>query len=365
VAHDFNNLLTIINGYSSLLLKDLRPGDPMYAYAQEISKAGNHAASLTRQLLAFSRKQILEPKLLDVNTAVNEAGRMLQRLIGEDIELTTSLDPLLGQVMVDPDQINQVLMNLVVNARDAMPDGGKLGITTENVEVNESFLAAHPDALPGRYVVITVTDNGLGMDVKTLQNVFEPFFTTKERGKGTGLGLSTVYGIVRQSGGWIDVQSEVGKGSSFKIYLPHTEACPMPDMPPAPKEAVCGGETVLVVEDQEAVRELTKTVLETSGYHVLEATNGVEALAVVERHPDEIHLLLTDVILPGMNGMDLSRRLRALRPKLKVLFTSGYPADVIARRGVVERDVAYIAKPVSPDSLVAKVRDVLAEPPIS
>jgi PAS domain S-box-containing protein len=238
VAHDFNNLLTIINGYSSLLLKDLRPGDPMYAYAQEISKAGNHAASLTRQLLAFSRKQILEPKLLDVNTAVNEAGRMLQRLIGEDIELTTSLDPLLGQVMVDPDQINQVLMNLVVNARDAMPDGGKLGITTENVEVNESFLAAHPDALPGRYVVITVTDNGLGMDVKTLQSVFEPFFTTKERGKGTGLGLSTVYGIVRQSGGWIDVQSEVGKGSSFKIYLPHTEACPMPDMPPAPKEAV-------------------------------------------------------------------------------------------------------------------------------
>jgi two-component system, cell cycle sensor histidine kinase and response regulator CckA len=365
VAHDFNNLLTIINGYSSLLLKELRPGDPPYAYAQEISKAGNHAAGLTRQLLAFSRKQILEPRLLDVNTVVNEAGRMLQRLIGEDIELTTRLDPLLGQVMVDPDQINQVIMNLAVNARDAMPDGGKLEIATENVEVDESFLAAHPDALPGKYVLITVTDSGFGMDVKTLQSAFEPFFTTKERGKGTGLGLSTVYGIVRQSGGWIDVQSAVGTGSSFKIYIPRTEACPMPAAPPAPKDAVYCGETVLVVEDQEAVRELTRTVLEAYGYCVLEATNGVEALAVVENHPDEIHLLLTDVILPGMNGMDLSRRLRALRPKLKVLFTSGYPAEVIARRGVIERDVAYLAKPVGPDALVAKVRDVLAAPPIA
>ena len=213
--------------------------------------------------------------------------------------------------------------------------------------------------------VITVTDSGFGMDVKTLQSAFEPFFTTKERGKGTGLGLSTVYGIVRQSGGWIDVQSEVGKGSSFRIYLPRTEACAMPVIAPAPKKALYGGETVLVVEDQEAVRELTKTVLEAYGYHVLEATNGVEALALVEIISDEIHLLLTDVIMPGMNGMDLSRRLRVLRPKLKVLFTSGYPADVIARRGVVERDVAYLAKPVSPETLVAKVRDVLAEPPIS
>ncbi len=365
VAHDFNNLLTIINGYSSLLLKELQPGDPAYAYAQEIGKAGNHAASLTRQLLAFSRKQILEPRLLDVNTVVNEAGRMLQRLVGEDIELTTRLDPLSAQVMVDPDQINQVIMNLVVNARDAMPDGGQLDIATDNVEVDEGFLSAHPHALPGSYVRITITDSGFGMDAKTLQSAFEPFFTTKERGKGTGLGLSTVYGIVRQSGGWIDVQSEVGKGSSFQIYLPRTEACAMPDVAPAPKEAIYGGETVLVVEDQEAVRELTKTVLETFGYHVLEATNGVEALAVVEHHSEEIHLLLTDVIMPGMNGMDLSRRLRVLRPKLKVLFTSGYPADVIARRGVVERDVAYLPKPVSPDALVAKVRDVLAEPRIA
>ena len=361
VAHDFNNLLTIINGYSSLLLKELQPGDPAYLYAQEIGKAGNHAAGLTRQLLAFSRKQILEPRLLDVNTVVTDSGRMLQRLIGEDIELTTRLAPDLGQVMVDPDQIHQVIVNLVVNARDAMPDGGKLDIATENVEVDESSLAAHPDALPGSYVMITVSDNGLGMDVNTLQSAFEPFFTTKERGKGTGLGLSTVYGIVRQSGGWIDVQSEVGKGSSFRIYIPRTEACAVPAMAPVAVQTLHGGETVLVVEDQEAVRELTKTVLEAYGYQVLEAVNGAEALACVEQHSDEIHLLLTDVIMPGMNGMDLSKRLRALRPKLKVLFTSGYPSEVIARRGVVERDVAYLPKPFNPETLVAKVRSVLGE----
>jgi PAS domain S-box-containing protein len=361
VAHDFNNLLTIINGYSSLLLKELRAGDSAYLYAQEIGKAGNHAAGLTRQLLAFSRKQILEPRLLDVNAVVTDLGRMLQRLIGEDIELTTRLDPKLGQVMVDPDQIHQVIVNLVVNARDAMPDGGKLDIATENVEVDDGFLAAHPEAAPGSYVLITVSDNGLGMDVNTMQSAFEPFFTTKERGKGTGLGLSTVYGIVRQSGGWIDVHSEVGKGSSFRVYIPRTEACEVPAMPPVVAKTLHGGETVLVVEDQEAVRELTKTVLEAYGYHVIEAVNGAEALAFVERHPDEIHLLLTDVIMPGMNGMDLSKRLRALRPNLKVLFTSGYPSEVVARRGVVERDVAYLPKPFNPETLVAKVRGVLGE----
>jgi two-component system, cell cycle sensor histidine kinase and response regulator CckA len=359
VAHDFNNLLTIINGYSRLILNALQPSDPLHSYAQEVSKAGDHAAALTKQLLAFSRKQILEPRLLDVNTVVKETGRMLRRLIGEDIELTTKLDPFLGQVMVDPDQIHQVIMNLVVNARDAMPDGGKLGITTENTVVDESFPTAHPDALPGKYVVMTVTDNGLGMDERTLQSAFEPFFTTKEHGKGTGLGLSTVYGIVRQSGGWLDVRSEVGRGSSFKVYIPRVEAGPTPVPAATTSKALRGGETVLVVEDQEAVRELSKTILEEYGYHVLEATNGDEALTFVEQHPDEIDLLLADVILPGMNGMDLSIRLRELRPKLKVLFTSGYPADVIARRGVLERDVAYLPKPLSPETLVAKVREVL------
>jgi PAS domain S-box-containing protein len=363
VAHDFNNLLTIINGYSGLMLNALQPGDALYAYAVEIAKAGDRAAGLTRQLLAFSRKQLLEPRLVDVNTVVNETGKMLRRVIGEDIELTTTLEPELGQVMVDPDQIHQVIMNLVVNARDAMPDGGKLEIRTENVEVDESLLAAHPDSLPGKYVVLTVTDTGSGMDEKTLQAAFEPFFTTKESGKGTGLGLSTVYGIVRQSGGWIDVRSTVGKGSSFKIYIPRTDALQIPDRPAVPAKSLRGVETVLVVEDQEAVRELAKTVLEAYGYHVLEASGAVEALAFVKQHPEEIHMLLTDVVLPGMNGMDLSKELRALRPKLKVLFVSGYPAEVIARRGVLEPDVAYLPKPLSPKTLASKVREVLGEPP--
>jgi CheY-like chemotaxis protein len=264
--------------------------------------------------------------------------------------------------MVDPDQIHQVIMNLVVNARDAMPDGGKLEIRTENVDVDESLLAAHPDSLPGKYVVLTVTDSGSGMDEKTLQAAFEPFFTTKESGKGTGLGLSTVYGIVRQSGGWIDVRSTVGKGSSFKIYIPRTDARQMPDRPTVPGKSLRGVETVLVVEDQEAVRELAKTVLEAYGYRVLEASSAGEALTFVKQHRGEIHLLLTDVVLPGMNGMDLSKELRTLRPKLKVLFISGYPAEVIARRGVLEPDVAYLPKPLSPKTLASKVREVLGEP---
>ena len=362
VAHDFNNLLTIINGYSDLILRALQPTDDLYPYALEIGKAGERAAGLTRQLLAFGRKQILEPRLLNVNTIVNETGKMLQRVIGEDIELTTTLDPQLGLAMLDPDQIHQVIMNLVVNARDAMPDGGKLEIRTGNADVDENQLAAHPDSLPGRYVVMTVTDTGVGMDEKTLQRAFEPFFTTKEPGKGTGLGLATVYGIVRQSGGWIDVRSTVGKGSSFRIYIPRIDAGNVLNGPAVPVEALRGVETVLVVEDQEAVRTLTKTVLEEYGYHVLEASGADEAIALVEQHPEKIHLLLTDVVLPGMNGMDLSKRLRTLRPKLKVLFTSGYPLEVIARRGVLEPEVAYLPKPLSPKTLVAKVREVLGEP---
>jgi len=361
VAHDFNNLLTIINGYSGLILNALQPGDPLYPYAVEIGKAGDRAAGLTKQLLAIGRKQLLEPRLLDVNTIVNETGTMLRRVIGEDIELTTKLDPQLGQVMVDPDQIHQVIMNLVVNARDAMPDGGKLEIRTENLDVDEKLHAAHPDSLPGRYVVLTVTDTGVGMDEKTLQSAFEPFFTTKEPGKGTGLGLATVYGIVRQSGGWIDARSTVGEGSTFNIYIPRTDADRVLERSASPAKGLRGVETVLIVEDQEAVRELAKTILEAYGYHVLEASGADEALALVEQHSEEIHLLLTDVILPGMNGMDLSKRLRVLRPKLKVLFTSGYPPEVIARRGVLEPEVAYLAKPLSPETLAGKVREVLGE----
>ncbi len=361
VAHDFNNLLTIINGYSDLILKALPADNPLHSYAHEICKAGGHAVKLTGQLLAFSRKQVIQPSALEVNTIVNDTVVMLRRLIGEDIALTTNLDPLAGQIMADAHQLHQIIMNLAVNARDAMPDGGRLNIATSNADVDESDLAAHPDARAGKYVVMSVTDSGVGMDEETLQHAFEPFFTTKERGKGTGLGLSTVYGIVRQSGGWIDAWSEVGRGSSFKIYMPRIDAGPATSTPEVivTRRTHGGGETVLVVEDQEAVRELTKTVLEAYGYHVFEATNGDEALAFVKEHPDEIHLLLTDVVLPGMNGKDLSERLRRLRPKLKVLFTSGHSAEVVGRRGVTDGDLSYLPKPVSPETLVAKVRDVL------
>ena len=361
VAHDFNNLLTLINGYSDFLLKTLHADDPMRLHVQEIKKAGEHAAGLTKQLLTFSRKQIIEPKPLDVNSIVKDAERLLQRLIGEDIELVTTLDPVLGQIMADSDQIHQVIMNLAVNCRDAMPDGGKLEITTKNVDVDRTTVVAPPDAAPGRYVLMTVTDSGIGMDEITMQSVFEPFFTTKEHGKGTGLGLSTVYGIVQQSGGWIQIQSEVGQGTSFRIYLPRVDAAPAPELAGTAAETRHGGETVLVVEDHHEVRKLTRTILEAYGYHVLEAANSTEAFVLEKGHASEIHLLLTDVILPGMNGKVLSERLRVLRPKLKVLFISGYTADAIARRGVLERDVAYLAKPFSPDALAAKIREVLVD----
>jgi two-component system cell cycle sensor histidine kinase/response regulator CckA len=362
VAHDFNNLLTVINGYSGLILAALRPHDPLYLPAEAIKKAGERAASLTKQLLAFSRRQVIEPRPLNLNTIVNDAERMLRRLIGEDITLTTVLDPLSGWIMADPDQIHQVIINLVVNARDAMPDGGELTITTRNVDIDGSFASLHSDAVPGRYVLMTVRDTGIGMDEKTLQNAFEPFFTTKECGKGTGLGLATVYGIVQQGGGWIHVWSAVGHGTAFDIYLPRVDACPVPDRAASSMtETLHGSETVLIVEDDKEVRTLAATILRAYGYHVLEAANGSEAFVVEKEHPGDIHLLLTDVILPGMNGKMLSERLKALRPNLKVLFTSGYTADVITTRGLLERDLAYLPKPFSPDTLACKVREVLTE----
>ncbi len=360
IAHDFNNILTVINGYSDLMLKSVDPHGSLHSQASEINKAGERAAGLTSQLLAFSRKQVIEARSLNVNTIISDTERMLRRLIGEDIEFVTELDPLVGQIMADPGQIHQVIMNLVVNARDAMPNGGKLKITTNNVDVDESAAALHGGRVPGKYVLMTVTDTGIGMDEKTLQSAFEPFFTTKEHGQGTGLGLSTVHGIVQQSGGWIRVWSTVGQGTSFDIYLPRIDACLLPDREPsATTEIPHDGETVLVVEDQGEVRRLTRTILESYGYQVLEAANGAEALCFAEKHSGEIHLLLTDVILPGMNGRTLSEHLRVLRPNLKVIFTSGYPADVISRRGVLEQDVAYLPKPFSPESLAVKVREVL------
>ncbi len=361
VAHDFNNLLTVINGYSEFILGTLRPQDPLYSPAQEINKAGERAAGLTKQLLAFSRKQVIEPQTLDINGVVKDAGRMLRRLIGEDIELVTTLDPLLGSVLADPDQIHQVIVNLVVNARDAMPDGGQLEISTKNVEIVEKAVAAHPDAVPGRYVMLSVADSGVGMSEEILPSIFDPFFTTREQGKGTGLGLATVYGIVRQSGGWIEVTTKVGHGASFAIYLPRIDGPVVSAQPPPASKAPEGGcETVLVVEDQEEVRGLTNAVLKAYGYCVLDAANGAEALALAAGHPDAIDLLLTDVILPGMNGRELADRMQAQRPQLKVLFTSGYTADVIGRRGVLEPGVAYLPKPFSAESLAAKVREVLS-----
>jgi PAS domain S-box-containing protein len=361
VAHDFNNLLTLINGYTDFLLSGLNANDPLRSDAEEIKNAGARAASLTKQLLTFSRKQVIEPRALDLNATIRESAPMLRRLIGEDVALETHLDASLGLVMTDPDQIHQVIMNLAVNARDAMPDGGKLDIHTMNVELGANAASVYPDAKPGRYVKTMVTDTGIGMDDHTREHIFEPFFTTKEPGKGTGLGLSTVYGIVRQSGGWIDVRSVVGVGTSFKIYLPRVEGV-APAAAGGSKAGTEGGfETVLVVEDQQPVRAFVKAALNRYGYRVIEAADGNEAIAVANRHSGQIHLLLTDVVLPGMNGKEMSDRLTALRPGLKVLFMSGYARDVIGHRGVLDPDVAFLHKPFGPDELATKIREVLAD----
>ena len=363
VAHDFNNLLTVINGYSGFLLGKLHAHDPLRPYAEHISEAGERAASLTKQLLAFSRKQTINPRIMDLNKAISDAVPMLQRMIGEDMALKTKLDPSLGQVSADPDQIYQVIMNLAVNARDAMPDGGELRVETANVEVDDAGAPAiHPSAGSGSYVLMTVTDNGHGMDDATREQIFEPFFTTKEPGKGTGLGLSTVYGIVRQSDGWITVQSAVGIGTSFSIYLPRIEQSSLAGIEAIPAKTKAGGERVLLVEDQDAVRSYAKAVLQEYGYVVVEASGGEQAMAVASRHPGQIQLLVTDVVLPGMNGKRLSEQLKRLHPSLKILFISGYTRDVISQRGVLDHGATFLQKPFSPDALAAKAREVLDTP---
>ena len=364
VAHDFNNLLTVINGYSDLLLSQLAEPDPLWGYASEVRKSGERAAALTQQLLTFSRKQIVEPKPTDLSALVADAERMIRRLVGEDIVVTTVLDPTCGLVIVDPGQIHQVLLNLVVNARDAMPDGGRLFLQTSVTHLDAAYAAAHGEVRPGPYVLLAVSDTGTGMSEETRQHLFEPFFTTKEQGTGSGLGLSIVYGIVRQSGGWIWVYSEPGKGTTFKIYLPQSEAAAAAPVAPgaAPPR---GSETILVVEDQEEVRRLATKLLRDYGYRVLEAANGGEALLQAERHQGPIHLLLTDVVMPGMNGRELAERLAPLRPGIQVLYTSGYTHDVIAQRGVLDPGVAYLPKPFTAESLAAKVRQVLGAPQAS
>ncbi len=359
IAHDFNNLLTAILGNTQLLLRELPPGDSMRGDVEEIRKASERAASLTRQLLAYSRRQMLQPEVLDLNVVMAEMDKMLRRLIGEHIDLVAVFAPDLGRVRADPNQIEQVIVNLAVNARDAMPDGGKLTIETANADLDETFAQAHLGSVPGSYAMLAVTDTGVGMDATVRAHLFEPFFTTKEVGRGTGLGLATVYGIVKQSGGYISVYSEPGHGSSFKIYLPRI-ATPAEAPAGAPKGGPApGSETVLVVEDEPAVLTLSRRALEAQGYVVLAASDADAALRVVERHGGMIHLLLTDVVMPGLSGRELADRLSAQRPGIRVLYMSGYPGDAVVQHGTLPLGSAFLQKPFSPDGLARKVRDVL------
>jgi PAS domain S-box-containing protein len=351
VAHDFNNLLTVINGFSQLLLRNLNAGDPSRGNLEEIRKAGERAAALTRQLLAFSRKQILQPRVLDLNRVVGEMRPMLERLMGEDVELRVKLHAEATTICADPHQLEQVLMNLAVNSRDAMPHGGEVSIETGLVEWDA-----------GPYVMLAVSDTGVGMSEETRAHIFEPFFTTKEVGKGTGLGLSTIHGIVEQSGGHVEVASELGRGSTFKIYLPRVWATEAESGKPEAVPAMGGMETLLVVEDQPEVREYAAAALRAYGYQVMQAANAGEALLVCEREGQRIDLILTDVVMPVLSGRELADRLKQLRPGIKVLFMSGHTDDAMVHHGVLAKDVEFIQKPFSPDELAIKVRDVLMSP---
>jgi PAS domain S-box-containing protein len=361
VAHDFNNLLTVISGYSDLALMIVDPSDPIRRKLEAIQKAGVRAASLTRQLLAFSRKQVLQPKALNLNDLITDTSKMLRRLIGEDIELVMVLKHRLGQVMADPSQMEQIFVNLAVNARDAMPHGGKLIIETTNVQTDEEIVRKYDSVKPGPHVRLTVTDTGCGIDSETQKHIFEPFFTTKGVGKGTGLGLSTVYGIVKQSGGFIAVYSEVGKGTTFKTYLPRVNDSVTEDLDTQLTQGVApkGTETVLLVEDEEMVRDITRDVLEQSGYTVLVAADGVEALRMCKEQPGKIQLSLTDVVMPRMSGRQFAEQVKTLEPEMRVLYMSGYTDDAIVHHGVLDEGTLFIEKPFTADALARKVRAVL------
>jgi two-component system cell cycle sensor histidine kinase/response regulator CckA len=360
VAHDFNNLLTVIQGYGDLVLDDLEPGDRLYADVRGIKDAAERAAGLTQQLLAFSRRQVLAPEVLDLNSLVREMERLLHRLIGEDIEIHTALAPDLGRIRADPVQLHQVVLNLAVNARDAMPHGGTLTLETQNVEVGPNRPATQGLVTPGRYVLLAVTDTGVGMDQETKANVFEPFFTTRGTGEGTGLGLATVYGIVRQSGGFIWVYSEPSQGSSFKVYLPRAESDGVPTARPAAvRPSSRGSETILLVEDEELVRQLARKILEGHGYHVVVAASGNAALELMAADRPPPDLLVTDVVMPGMSGRELAEQLRVRQPQLRVLFVSGYTDDAVVRHGVLQQDVFFLQKPFNSSALLQKVRGVL------
>jgi CheY-like chemotaxis protein len=362
VAHDFNNILTAMMGYSNLLLQEIPQEHVHHERVLQISRAAERAAALTRQLLAFGRKQMLDVRVLDLNGVVADLEKILKRLIGEDIELVTIMDPCLGRVHADPSQIEQILMNLAVNARDAMPHGGNLTMGTANAYLDTEYTRTHPEVSPGPYVLLTVSDTGCGMDKETVCRIFDPFFTTKEKGVGTGLGLSTVYGIAKQHQGHIEVYSEPGRGTTFKVYLPRVhEPLEVELKSPAFREERSGTETVLVVEDDEIVRGLACEVLEMLGYTVLKAADPMEALDICLQHAGTIDLLLTDVVLPQMDGRSLFNRVSPMHPETKVLYISGYTEDFVVRHGVLDRGVHFLQKPFTLNSLACKVRGVLED----
>ena len=363
IAHDFNNLLTAITGYSELVINSLGANLLARKNVEHIKKAAWRAATLTRQLLAFSRRQVQHLKVLDLNAVVTNFEAMLQPLIGEDIHLETVLQPGLGLIKADPGQIEQIILNLIVNARDAMPEGGNLTIETANVELDEAYAHRHVSVRPGPYVMLAFSDTGCGMDEETQARIFEPFFTTKEHGKGTGLGLATVYGIVKQSGGNIWVYSELGKGTTFKIYLPQVEGIAEGSEPAHPGSSILrGSETILLVEDEDMVRSLAQEILEAHGYAVSEACDSTEALRICHMHSGSIHLLVTDVVMPGMSGRELAARLGTIHPETKVLYMSGYTDDAVVRHGVLNAGLVFLQKPFSANTFLRKVREVLDSP---
>lgn len=359
IAHDFNNLLTIINGYSELLLNSLPPSDPNHGAVEQIMKAGERAAALTRQLLAFSRRQVMQPRAINLNQLLGGLESMLRRLIGEDIDFRFVPARDLGHINADPGQMEQVVMNLVVNARDAMPRGGILTLETNNVELDQRYISTHVTMTPGQYIALVVSDNGAGMDAATRARIFQPFFTTKGQGKGTGLGLTTVFSIVKQNGGGVEVYSEPGKGTCVKVYLPRIDQPAVVETAAPAAKSAHGSETILLVEDEDLVRNLVRETLRREGYRVLDAPNAPEARRICGTHRGKIHLLITDVVMPKEGGRDLAESLAPKRPEMKVLFMSGYTDLAVVNSGMLDSESAFIQKPFTPADLSRAVREIL------